>query len=77
MNSKKAFIVSPRKMFEKMKLEFADFKLNTDSTRHAINFVLTAHHLKEWVWKSYLEGNKTLREKFLLRFKTKIHIIRF
>lgn len=75
MNAKKAFAVSPREMFEKMILEFGDFKLNTDSTRHAINFVLTAHHLKEWVWKSYLKGNKTLREKIspLIQDKNSYH----
>lgn len=63
MNSKKAFIISPRHMFEKMKLEFEDFKQDPQSSRHAINFVLTAHHLKEWVWKSYLRDNTELRNK--------------
>jgi hypothetical protein len=61
MNSSKAFLVTTRDMFEKMKVEFVDFKNDSKSSRHAINFVLTAHHLKEWVWKAYLEGNKTLR----------------
>lgn len=54
MNTKNAFLITPRDMVDKMKLEFEDFKLDTNSPRHAINFVLTAHHLKEWVWKSYL-----------------------
>jgi len=47
MDSKKAFIITPRDMFENMKLEFEDFKKNPQSTRHAVNFVLSAHHLKE------------------------------
>jgi len=61
MNSKKTFVISTRDMFEKMKLEFEDFKNDTQSSRHAINFVLTVHHLKEWVWKSYLQDNAELR----------------
>lgn len=75
MNTKNAFLITPRDMFDKMKVEFEFFKLDTTSTRHAINFVLTAHHLKEWVWKSYLESNKALREKISpeLRDKDSYH----
>lgn len=61
MQSKKAFVITPDDMMLKMKLEFNDFSQNTLSSRHAINFVLTAHHLKEWVWKSYLENNEKAR----------------
>lgn len=61
MNSK-TFLHTPRDMLEKMKQEFNDFQLDNTSSRHAINFALTAHHLKEWVWHSYLKSNKPLRD---------------
>ncbi len=59
----KSFLISPRDMLEKMKLEFEAFKDDNKSSRHAMNFLLTAYHLKEWVWKSYLENNHELRSK--------------
>ncbi len=62
MDSKKAFAITPHDMLEKMKLEFEDFKSDTKSSRHAINFVLTAHHLKEWIWKSHLKDSKEMKE---------------
>lgn len=71
MISKKAFVTTPHEMFEKMKLEFDDFKLNPKSSRHAINFVLTAHHLKEWVWKSYLKKNEYLRKSISTKIEDK------
>lgn len=58
MESKKAFAITPHDMLDKMKLEFEDFKSDTKSSRHAINFVLTAHHLKEWIWEYHLKNNK-------------------
>jgi|GEM_PF-4165392 len=44
-------------MFEKARNEYCDFQLDPKSTRHAINFTLTIHHLKEWIWESYLNNN--------------------
>lgn len=71
MESKKAFAVTPRDMLDKMKLEYDDFKSNPKSSRHAINFVLTTHHLKEWIWKSYLKDNKNLRESISSQIQSK------
>lgn len=71
MESKKAFIITPRDMLEKMKLEFNDFKNDPSSSRHAVNFVLTAHHLKEWIWKAYLEQNEALRNAISTQIQDK------
>ena len=71
MESKKAFIITPRDMFEKMKLEFNDFKNDPGSSRHATNFVLTAYHLKEWIWKAYLEQDEALKHKISSQIQDK------
>lgn len=63
MDAESAFAVSPRDMYEKMMEEFDDFQQDPSSIRHAINFTLTAYHLSEWVWKSYLKEDAELREK--------------
>jgi len=64
MQPNNVFLIStPRNMFEKMKSEYKDFKKNPSSSRHAINFVLTAHHLREWVWKAYLKNDEVMRYK--------------
>jgi hypothetical protein len=70
MKSSKSFLITPRDILEKVKIEFNDFEQDSKSTRHAINFTLTIHHLKEWVWKSYLEKDNELKNKILSDTKT-------
>lgn len=44
-------IVSPRQLLKKLHEEWKDF-IASDclSSRHALNAILTAYHLHEWVW---------------------------
>lgn len=63
MNKKVFLISTPFELFEKMKLEFDDFKNDPSSSRHAFNFTLTAYHLREWVWKSLLEPDRNISNK--------------
>ncbi|UPK15815.1 hypothetical protein IVA93_37550 (plasmid) [Bradyrhizobium sp. 155] len=43
--------------------EFDDFCDNQGSARHAMNFVITAYHLHEWVWKDYLKNDALRRQE--------------
>lgn len=61
MTKKALLINTPRELFDKMTVELNDFKNDPKSSRHAINFTLTAYHLREWIWKSILEKNLALR----------------
>ena len=70
MEAKSAFAITPHDMYEKMLEEYEDFKQDSSSIRHAINFTLTAYHLREWVWKSYLKSNSKLRSKISKDIKT-------
>jgi len=46
-------------MWEKLGTEFDDFKANRLSTRHALNFALTAWHLSDWLWATDLKVRGT------------------
>lgn len=64
MNTQRVVLLStPNEMLEKLKAEFEDFKNDPSSARFAINFVLTACHLTEWVWKANLRKNALLISK--------------
>jgi hypothetical protein len=39
----------------KLEAEYADFKAQPDSTRQALNCIMTAYHLHEWVWGDWLK----------------------
>jgi hypothetical protein len=48
-------IITSRDFLDKLEAEYADFKAQPDSTRHALNCIMTAYHLHEWVWGDWLK----------------------
>jgi hypothetical protein len=50
-------INTPEKLLEKLFLDLQDFNSDCNSSRNAINFCLTAYHLREWIWKFYFREN--------------------
>ena len=36
---------------KKLEVEFADLMQEPLSSRHAMNFAMNAHHMREWVWE--------------------------
>lgn len=49
--------------YAKLLAEFDDFMADQASSRHAMNTAITAHHLYDWVWAEFLEGDPVLRSK--------------
>jgi len=43
--------------------DYEDFKNNPESTRHALNAIMTGYHLHEWVWGDKVEKNSSLMKK--------------
>lgn len=65
-------ITTALQLYEKLVQEFDDFCENPSSARHAMNFVITAHHMSDWVWVGFL--NKDVAQKRLLGLaKENIH----
>jgi hypothetical protein len=54
-------IVSSRDFLSKLEADYADFKSQPDSARHALNCIITAYHLTDWVW-----GDLLMRDDALL-----------
>jgi hypothetical protein len=54
-------ISTPREMLGKLLEEQKDLHADGLSARHAINATMTAHHLYEWVWGAFLDGNPAAR----------------
>ena len=50
-------ITTCRDFYEKLKADFADFAEAQDSARLALNCIITAYHLHEWVWGNCLKTN--------------------
>jgi hypothetical protein len=48
-------IVTSRDLLCKLEAGHAEFKSNPDSARHALNCIITAYHLHEWVWGDWLK----------------------
>jgi hypothetical protein len=48
-------IITSQDFLSKLEAEYADFKAQPDSTRHAVNCIMTAYHLHEWVWGDWLK----------------------
>lgn len=44
----------------KLKAGFNDFVMEPDSTRLALNCILTAYHLHEWVWAGWLKAEHSV-----------------
>jgi hypothetical protein len=49
--------------YAKLLAEFDDFAADNSSSRHAMNFCITAHHLYDWVWGDFLKKDDALRQK--------------
>ena len=47
--------------------DYEDFKNNSESTRYAINAIMTGYHLHEWVWGEKVINNLSLRKKLGLK----------
>ena len=50
-------ISTPLQFYQKLVQEFDDFCEAPSSARHAMNFVITAYRLHEWVWKGFLKND--------------------
>lgn len=48
-------IITSEDFLGKLEADYADFKAQPDSTRHALNCIMTAYHLHEWVWGDWLK----------------------
>ena len=53
--------------YQKLVQEFDDFCEAPSSARHTMNFVITAYHLHEWVWKSFLKNDAAKRQALGIR----------
>jgi hypothetical protein len=61
-------ITGPTALFHNLREEQIDFeKEDCLSSRHAINAIMTAYHLHEWVWKAYLKQRSDLHAAFQLK----------
>ncbi|WP_420971616.1 hypothetical protein [Bradyrhizobium sp. B120] len=56
-------IANPVQFYAKLVQEFDDFCENPSSARHAMNFVITAYHLHEWIWKDFLKNDAAKRKE--------------
>ena len=43
-------IITSRDFLAKLEADFEDYERNPQSARHAVNCVITAYHIHEWVW---------------------------
>lgn len=48
-------IVTSLDFLSKLEAEYIDFKAQPDSARYALNCIMTAYHLHEWVWGDWLQ----------------------
>ncbi len=56
-------IITSRDFLKKLEADYLDFKAHPDSARLALNCIITAYHLHEWVWGDWLEGNDEVRNE--------------
>jgi hypothetical protein len=60
-------ITSPTALFHKLREEQADFeRVDCLSSRHAINAIMTAYHLHEWVWGDFVKKRLDLHAAWQL-----------
>ncbi|HLZ05200.1 MAG TPA: hypothetical protein VKR55_24005 [Bradyrhizobium sp.] len=67
-------ITTPLQFYGKLVQEFDDFCDDPGSARHAMNFVITAHHMSDWVWKGFLKEDEAKQKQ--LGMKKSIHGLR-
>lgn len=60
-------IETAEQFFQKLIADYEDFKSNPDSTRHALNTIMTGYHLHEWVWGDKLKKNPALSKQLKLK----------
>jgi hypothetical protein len=48
-------IITSHDFFHKLEADYKNFKAQPDSARHALNCIITAYHLHEWVWADWLK----------------------
>jgi len=56
-------ISTPLQFYQKLVQEFDDFCEAPSSARHAMNFVITAHHMSDWVWAGFLNKDRARKKK--------------
>ena len=49
--------------FAKLEADYGDFKAQPDSARLALNCIITAFHLHEWVWGRWLKSDTDAKQK--------------
>jgi hypothetical protein len=49
--------------FAKLEADYVDFKAQPDSARLALNCIITAYHLHEWVWGRWLKSDTEAKQK--------------
>jgi hypothetical protein len=58
-------ITSAKEFLDKLHEEQKDFVASDCmSERHALNAIITAYHLHEWVWADWLQNSNDLRKKW-------------
>jgi hypothetical protein len=55
-------IITSEDFLVKLEADYADFKLQPDAARHALNCIITAYHLIEWVWGDWLKKDYVTRQ---------------
>ncbi len=52
-------IITSHDFLSKLEADYTDFKAQPDSARHALNCIISAYHLHEWVWGDWLKTDYT------------------
>src|SRR5579862_2437461 len=65
-------INNSRDFLSKLEMDYADFKVQPDSARHALNCIITAYHLKDWVWRDLFEGEGNEARRCINNFANKL-----
>jgi hypothetical protein len=55
--------------YRKLVEDYDDFMASPSSARLALNCILTAYHLYEWVWGDWLKSDRALKSKLNIRTK--------
>src|SRR4051812_24802218 len=62
-------INNSKDFYQKLLEDFDDFMQHQDSTRHAMNCAITAHHMADWAWGDFMKGNVALKDKLGIKDK--------
>ena len=62
-------ITTCRNFHKKLKADFEDFANEQDSARLALNCIITAYHLHEWVWGDWLKADYATWKELEIRDK--------